>query len=227
MKVLHISDTHGLHSGLLSDWLNEAVEQYRPDVLVHSGDFMRHSMVEYELEAFFEWFKKFDVKHKILVAGNHDRWCEQFESDKFLRNESIPKDVYFLLNEEVVIEGIKFWGSPYTPEFFDWAFQLYDDDGLKLWSTIPDDVDVLITHGPAKGTLDLTKRDNLRAGCPYLAARIDELPALKAHLFGHIHESAGLVHHPSGYIASNGSTLGRYNIVANRPQLVEIEMNED
>ncbi|GAB6069918.1 hypothetical protein JCM30760_10150 [Thiomicrorhabdus hydrogeniphila] len=150
MKLLHISDTHGSHSAL-DETIKMLVESNDIDVIIHSGDFMHHAMKYMDYESFIEWFKSLPIEHKILVPGNHDMWCEQLEFDQELRKAVVPDDVHLLINESIQIKGINFWGSPYTPEFFNWGFQLYGTEGYELWAKIPENTDVLITHGPSMG----------------------------------------------------------------------------
>ncbi len=63
MKILHLSDTHGLHKNLRS--LPEA------DVIVHSGDFTFAGSEE-EAYDFMNWFCNLPYEHKVFIAGNHD-----------------------------------------------------------------------------------------------------------------------------------------------------------
>lgn len=227
MKILHLSDTHGLHEGQCERWVKELIEEYQPNVIVHSGDFMRHAMKFQDIQDFFEWFLSLPVEHKILVAGNHDMWLEQLENNEYLRQATVPDDLHLLINEEVIIDGIKFWGSPYTPWFYDWGFQLHEHEAEALWPTIPDDVDVLITHGPAHEVLDdmyaqdeADKRTSA-LGCPYLTKRLKELKHLKAHLFGHIHGGYGR-DESRGYVALNSAILNENYRPTNKPQILEL-----
>lgn len=91
------------------------------------------------------------------------------------------------------LEGLKFWGSPWTPVFFNWAFNLERGDALaERWARIPEDTDVLITHGPPAGIRDKIDSPTgiIRPGCEALAERVASL-TLKLHIFGHIHEDHG------------------------------------
>ncbi len=66
-----------------------------------------------------------------------------------------------------------------------------DADGnlVRWWANIPDDIDVLITHGPPYGIRDLTDRRE-RAGSMTLRRAVERrAPAI--HCFGHIHEGYG------------------------------------
>jgi hypothetical protein len=105
-------------------------------------------------------------------------------------SEAILTNCTYLKDSELVIDGIKFYGSPWQPEFFDLAFNLPRGAALKAkWDLIPKDADVLITHGPPQGYGDLTRQGD-RAGCFDL---LDTIKALqpRLHVYGHIHEGVG------------------------------------
>lgn len=196
MKIVAISDTHGLH-------LKMPVPP-DGDVLVVAGDILRRKNNLHELEMFNYWLGLLPHTYKIVVAGNHD-WI--FESDpnaaKALTNAIYLQDSGF------EIDGVNFWGSPWTPEFYNWAFMLPRGEALaKKWARIPDETDVLITHGPPYGTLDVNLHGE-RCGCEALADRVSQLPNLKLHLFGHIHYSHGVTGwYGDGPISANCATCG-------------------
>lgn len=176
MRLVVISDTHSLH-----EW----VRVPSGDVLIHAGDITRNGTLE-ELEAFNDWLGSLDFRHIIVIAGNHD-FC--FESDNAAARETLSNAIY-LQDESVSLDGVKFYGSPWQPEFFDWAFNLPRGEALKQkWEQIPGDTDVLITHGPPYGCGDQTFYGE-RVGCCDLAEAIkDKKPVL--NLCGHIHEDYG------------------------------------
>ena len=87
------------------------------------------------------------------------------------------------------IDGCRFWGSPWSLPFFDYAFMAAEADLETTWSRIPDDADVVIVHGPPLGIGDLT-RDGLCVGSASLKARLTQIRPQLA-VFGHIHEAAG------------------------------------
>ncbi|MDF1816105.1 MAG: hypothetical protein P1V20_28145, partial [Verrucomicrobiales bacterium] len=102
----------------------------------------------------------------------------------------------------------KIWGSPWQPEFHDWSFNLPRGSALaEKWALIPEDTDILITHSPPRGILDLCSHGG-REGCDDLLKRVVELrPAL--HLFGHIHEAHGKeFHNETNYINASICNLG-------------------
>ena len=177
MRFVALSDTHNLH---------DYVKVPEGDVLLFGGDMCGRGTVA-EVKAFGEFLGRLPHRHKIVIAGNHD-WPFELEGES---TEEALGDVTYLQDEECVIEGIKIYGSPWQPEFCQWAFNLPRGGPLrKVWSKIPDDTQVLITHGPPHGILDLTFR-GMAVGCEALRERIEELPALRAHVFGHIHEGYG------------------------------------
>jgi Icc-related predicted phosphoesterase len=173
-----ISDTHCLH-----DQLNLPLA----DFLIHAGDFSGRGKLD-EIQNFMSWFSSQPHKHKILIAGNHDFLAED---NPALFRSMIPENVIYLEDEGVEIEEIKFWGSPVTPWFYDWAFNRQRGKEIKAyWDKIPADIDILITHGPAFGFGDKTFRGDL-AGCKDLLDAVERTKP-KYHIFGHIHEGHGI-----------------------------------
>ena len=231
MKILHISDTHTNH-----DKINIPSDI---DIIIHSGDFSNKKDIERnekEVLEFIDWFASLDAKHKVLVAGNHDTSIQA----RLVTPEQIKnRGIIYLENASVKIEGLLVWGSPYTPLYSDWAFMQDEPELSLLWNTIPDDADIVITHGPPRGMLDLTF-DSEMDGTPYyrlcgsesLAERINEVqPVL--HCFGHIHNSqqgtfvfnAGTrLKEGSRTIYSNGScsTDGMWGEITSHGNAIEI-----
>ena len=124
MRILHLSDTHGLHHQIRD--LPEA------DVIVHSGD-ISHNGTESEVLDFLNWFIGLPYPHKIFVTGNHDLclWDAEFIED-------LPANVHFLQDCGCEIGGVKFFGLAYNhPE-----------------ELIPDDTDIVVTHEPPIMILD-------------------------------------------------------------------------
>lgn len=174
--IVAISDTHAHHEGLaLPDG----------DILVHAGDCTRRGALE-DLEAFNDWLGRLPHRHKIIIAGNHD-FCFERTPDESRR---LVTNAIYLQDEAIVIEGIKIWGSPWQPWFFDWAFNLYRGQPIAAkWALIPNDTQLLITHGPPAGILDRTYSD-YNVGCADLLERVLQIKP-RLHVFGHIHEAAG------------------------------------
>lgn len=180
MKFVAISDTHGQHKGLALP---------KGDVVIHAGDISSRGK-EHEVIDFLDWFKDLDFKYKIFIAGNHDFLFEKEMAERI--TEIIPEGVIYLKDSEATIEGIKIWGSPITPWFHDWAFNRKRGEEIaKHWDLIPNDVDIILTHGPAYGLLDKTIYGDC-VGCEDLLKAINRIKP-RFHVCGHIHERYGII----------------------------------
>lgn len=182
-----ISDTHTMH---------HMVELPKGDVLIFAGDCCSSGNAS-EFSLFSEWFKKQPFKHKIFVAGNHDKCLDPKwnpSAETLIEEHTKDGSYHFLNGSGCEIDGIKIWGSPISPMFGCWAFNRTDDERKELWGQIPSDTEVLITHTPSYGILD-SFPDNtmygvmLRVGCKQLKSRIRDLKNLRVHVCGHIHYS--------------------------------------
>lgn len=235
MRIVCISDTHGLHDKMKS-------KLPQGDILIHSGDCTNMGK-ENEIEDFITWFQSLKgYKKKIFIAGNHDFGFEYYNS--FRHNYEAPwlysllkpetlfdndviylHDSEFILNDQEFSRPIKIYGSPWQPRFFDWAFNL-NRNGWELeqkWSEIPDDTDILITHTPPHGIRDFVSswRGNENVGCELLRYRLDNMNVL-LNVFGHIHEAYGpsLVKHT---LYVNASVCdSRYKPI-NKPIVIEMK----
>ena len=183
MKIFAISDTHGRHE--------QVVIPKGTDMLIHAGDFSNAKlpiMNSNEVNLFLIWLEQQPVKYKVIIAGNHDT---SIESRLFTKKDFKDRGIIYLEHESIEIEGIKIFGSPYTPEFHNWAFNRTRNKLGRTWDSIPDDTDVLITHGPPKGILDSAQRDNNNhehAGCSALLKKVLKVQP-KLHIYGHIHHN--------------------------------------
>jgi Icc-related predicted phosphoesterase len=167
------------------------------DLLVIAGDVLPNSTRDPERDAVAqarhlseldELAGSLDFEHVVLVAGNHD-WI--FERKKDARRSL--RNLIYLEDESIIIDGVKVHGSPWQPEFCSWAFNLprNGDELRHYWQLIPDDVDVLVTHGPPYGVLDHPDGVRPSVGCELLRERVDAIRP-RLHLFGHIHGSYGI-----------------------------------
>jgi Icc-related predicted phosphoesterase len=180
MKFVAISDSHTKHHRLL---LPSA------DAIIHAGDISSRGF-EGEIIDFLDWFRKLDYKYKIFIAGNHDFYFEKQDERKI--KQLIPSNVIYLNDSGIQIEGIKIWGSPIQPWFYNWAFNRYRGADIKKhWDLIPTDTDILITHGPVEGILDKTINGDV-VGCKDLLEKVQEIKP-KFHICGHIHEGYGIM----------------------------------
>lgn len=208
MKIWHISDTHGYHR-LLTDIPDV-------DIVIHSGDCSNYRdpyRNEAEVRDFIHWYKELPIKNKIYVAGNHDTSIEA----KLVRKEDFEGyNITYLENEFAYIEELTIFGSPYVPTFGQWSFMKERYKLDRIWQSWDfRKTDIMITHGPPKGVLDLSfNRDrNLeRCGDKSLLNAVKKGNP-KLHLFGHIHnngeiENAGTRKiHGLDTIFSNGSVV--------------------
>lgn len=221
MKITMISDTHNKHKQLSGDLPGG-------ELLLHAGDIssMGH---KHEIESFLTWFDKIDnYDTKVFIAGNHD-WGFQTKPDQCRGLLTGYKTVDYLEDEEMVLyfdgpngdrleENVRIYGSPWQPEFYNWAFNLpRNGPGLQhKWNMIPENTDILITHGPAWGFVDdVEGRRGQHLGCELLAERIKEIKP-KIHLCGHIHTGQG--HYFDGHTHYfNASVLNEQYIYTQSP----------
>ena len=203
-----LSDTHTQH---------ENVKLPKGDILIHAGDLEIRN--EKELKDIISWFESLDFKYVIWCAGNHDFHMEYLYKNNI--KPKIPKNIHYLCNDSIEIEGIKIWGSPFSPIFYDWAFMGNIDELREIWNTIPSDTDIVITHCPVFGINDQVKNGFISVGCPALRDKLKEIKP-KYHICGHIHEAYGVYKDEyTTYI--NASLLDEYYAMVNNPIVIDYE----
>lgn len=202
MKVVLIADTH-----------NHTPDLPEGDVLVHAGDGTMMGTVD-EVEKLDEWFGTLPFRDIIYVPGNHD-----FLFEKVHPPQKLLKNAIVLINRGVMVKGrIKCWGSPYTQVKFNWAFMRHEDKLAEFWALIPEDTDVLITHGPPRGMLDFSISKE-STGSQSLLDRV-RIVKPKIHVFGHIHEEYGSWHQGVDFI--NASLVNEFYQNVNKPIVIEV-----
>ncbi len=225
MKFTIISDTHGMHESMYYDLP-------KSEILIHAGDCTNVGS-QSGIRQFVEWFqnlKGFDTK--IFVAGNHDwgfyrkpAWLYDYINDENLSQS----DCIYLEDSEFTIQlpefskPIKFYGSPWQPPFMNWAFNLPENELAKYWEKIPDDVDVLITHGPAFGILDKVEGKGLSLGSTTLYDRIMKIKP-KIHICGHIHSGRSIIE-KDGIIFINASIATESYEMINKPIVIDFNFS--
>ena len=227
-RIVCISDTHGLHKQMRYN-INDFIDKNQTNILIHSGD-LTNVGSEKNLQDFIYWFqniKGFDTK--IFIAGNHD-WCFETKPDwlsTYINEENLSQsDCVYLEDESFTIEDsefsrpIKFYGSPWQPDFCNWAFNVPRDQLYKHWEKIPLDTDILITHGPPEETLDVNDRGDL-CGCASLRHHVDKIKPL-IHTFGHVHEHYGVLMR-NGTTFVNASTCTRRYVPSNKPIVISLK----
>ena len=205
IKIVAIADTHGKH------W---ALDVPYGDILIHAGDITAKGSLE-DVKDFNTFIDLLPHPVKIVIAGNHD-FC--FERDREASAALLTNAIY-LQDQSVAIEGIHLYGSPWQPWFHDWAFNLHRGPEIrKKWELIPEGTDVLITHGPPYGHGDQTFRGE-RVGCQDLLNVVEKIRP-RFHIFGHIHEGAGVTaDEHTTYI--NASSCDQYFRVVNEAVVFE------
>jgi|SRR5579864_4674771 len=220
IKIVAISDTHLSHNQL---------EIPECDLLIHSGDFSFVGKMVDVLDV-NQWFGKLKasgkVKEIVAIAGNHD-WIGQ-------TNPSWTKEAFtnciYLDEEPCEVFGFKVFGSAWSPEFNNWAFNAKRGKEIaRHWSKIPDDTEILVTHGPPMGILDINTEEIYskplgpeHLGCEELRKRVKKLKELKLHVFGHIHSSNGM-DTVDGVQFVNASVLNESYEVVYPPRVIHLE----
>ena len=196
MKLTIISDTHTKHKKVTDDLPGG-------DLLLHAGD-LSSMGYEHEIREFAAWYNKLsNYHHKVFIAGNHD-WGFQNNVEKVKEIIGLYDTITYLQDDWVNVgdsdpndpnvNTVKIWGSPWQPEFYNWAFNL-PRNGWELevkWNDIPLNTDILVTHGPAWGKVDTVLGQGIPLGCELLSETIKVVKP-KIHVCGHIHTGYGYV----------------------------------
>jgi len=233
MKLVLISDTHNFHKYLTSKGMGNILPE--GDLLIHSGDLTGLGRRD-EVEEVFQWFKEIAPYYThgiVFIAGNHDKSFDpkynyldnQRKKPDWLEEKlaTLPSNVHYLENNGLTIEGLKIWGSPITPWFYGdrWAFNKHRGEEINnVWNTIPNDTDVIITHGPPARIGDFIPSTREYVGCSDLLHRIQVIQP-KLVCFGHIHEGYGL-HEIDETIFVNASICDANYDPTNKPVIIKI-----
>lgn len=169
LTILHLSDTHGRHRELGA--LPEA------DVVVHTGDFTMAG-TEDEAMDFLRWFAGLPHRHKVFVAGNHDDCLWQATID------GLGGGCHYLCHSGVTIRGVRFYGVPmFVADCMEGRYE-------AQLRRIPEGTDVLLTHQPPLGRLDVS--GGRHYGNAALRERVEQVEP-RFHLFGHVHGAGGVL----------------------------------
>ena len=212
------------------------------NVLIHSGDISNRGG-EKDVTDFVHWFQNIEgFDTKIFISGNHDFCFERVNEPHhkgdydWLGNLISPENssqsnVTYLEDNFITIESpefsrpIKFYGSPWQPEFYNWAFNLprMGEELLEKWNNIPSDIDVLITHGPPNGYGDLVnnwRQPYTNVGCELLRNRIEEIKPI-LNVFGHIHEGYGIYTNENTTFVNASICTSDYRPI-NKPIIIDL-----
>lgn len=228
-RIVCISDTHCYHNKITIP---------KCDLLLHTGDISGKGE-KHVIESFDAWLGKLkkdgQIKEAVIVAGNHelsfDPTTAYYNHDT--RNILVKsQNCHYLEHGGVELFGLKIWGTPHQPEFNNWAFnERRGEDLERIWSEVPDDTQILLTHGPAYGIGDFLYRgwgvdpsmldpiadsDKLEwLGDCDLKIRIEQLKHLKLHVAGHIHFGYGIYNETGARISTNEANNSSETIFVN------------
>ena len=202
MRIVCISDTHGQH---------RRVEVPDGDLFIHAGDLTMRGEL-HVVEDFNDWLGELPHPHKVVIAGNHD-FC--FEDTRAPVARAALTNCHYLQDEAIEIGGLKIYGTPWVPRLPLWAFSLEEDADLRdEWAAVPEDVDVLVVHGPPHGYGDKIYNGS-RVGCTELTKRIREIEP-RLVVTGHVHEDYGIYQLGPTKIV-NSSVLSAWYKLKNNP----------
>jgi Icc-related predicted phosphoesterase len=227
MRIVVISDTHNLH---------RRVNLPEGDILIHAGDFTISGGGRYDvpiIRDFNEWLGEQPHRHKIVIPGNHDRYFEDYP----LPARELITNARFVQDEAFEIEGLKMYGSPWTPKFHSDYWKFHKNRGsemLRHWQHIPSGLDVLITHGPPQAVLDFAGGYRINgvlhggehAGDEMLFKEVIHRAKPKIHVFGHIHPGYGEVTY-GGTHFYNAALCGDDYLIHNEPWVIDYEKAEE
>jgi hypothetical protein len=112
----------------------------------------------------------------------------------------------YLEDEAAEVAGVRLWGSPWALPCGDWVFTAPEEELELLYAQVPEDAEIVLTHGPAHGCGDLTAGGS-SAGSRALRRRLDGLPQLGLAVSGHIHEARGFGRTPAGWSWANAAQV--------------------
>lgn len=218
--IVCISDTHTYH---------KRVTVPEGDILVHAGDFCGRGD-PLEVGHFLDWMESLPHETKIVVPGNHDICVAD---DPQVRIQFEYSGIHLLIDESVTVAGLKFYGVPWTPDFFPdtWSFQ-HCQAGCtpeEIWAKVPEDTDILVSHGPPYGCGDqITPIFSQHLGSKPMRDRIEELKgSLRYVVCGHIHGSYGRQctdsTDPNGVEVINASINTEHYMPTNAPIVLKVD----
>jgi len=207
MRIVLISDTHGLHRQL---------DVPGGDLLIHAGDFTLNSKPPSIVSDFNAWLGSLPHRHKVVVPGNHEYLLEDPRQRSAITNATL------LIDSGVEVEGISIWGSPTTPLYGGAFGKSIPEDRQRLWAQVPEGLDILITHGPPFAILDHGGSAERREGCPYLFEAVFRARP-RLHVFGHVHAGYGTLR-TDDTLFVNASLLGDDGSQGRKPLVVEFQI---
>lgn len=218
MRIICLADLHGFLPDIPDG-----------DVAIIAGDICPASDHSFWFQqqwldgSFRNWAKNLPVKHVVFCAGNHDLYFDGKSvkaPDHLCFMPDWPKNVHYLQDSSIVIDGVKIYGSPWSLDYCDWAFM---GDEYKLYDkvrSIPDDVNIWLSHSPANGIMDFNKWGNCHIGACAIRDKALSLPNLKLFVFGHLHQKNPSGNGPDGDLVKNGIRFVNATIVNEAYEMV-------
>ena len=227
VKVTCISDTHLEHKRLTKKLVNHSSS---PSVFIHAGDFTNFGNIE-KIEEVFYWVSDLPYDHLLMICGNHE--VKVSENDAMLKPLAASYGIQLIHNEVVEIEGFKFYGEPRSREFFNWGWSYNPgQEAEEVWAKLPEDIDVLVTHGPPHGCCDFIPTIDLHTlkpvghqGCISLRRAIEEKKP-RYVVCGHIHEGYGtsLINETT---VINAAIMNKNYVPVNDPVTFELRKRDE
>ncbi|XP_072322341.1 metallophosphoesterase MPPED2a isoform X2 [Scyliorhinus torazame] len=202
-RFVCVSDTHSRTDGIQMPY---------GDILLHTGDFTELGLPT-EVKKFNDWLGSLPYEYKIVIAGNHELTFDKdfiaelvkqdyyrfpsvskLKPEDFDNVQSLLTNCIYVQDSEVTVKGFQIYGTPWTPWFNGWGFNLPRGQSLlDKWNLIPEGIDILMTHGPPLGFRDWVPKELQRVGCVELLNTVQRRVRPKLHVFGGIHEGYGIM----------------------------------
>lgn len=235
LKVVCFSDTHTTHDKIVVP---------ECDLLLFGGDYSNWGDQEDGMW-FMDWFNsQTQATEKVFINGNHEVRIDPnkrlgLHPQWFINALERYDNIHYLEHSSIELFGLKIFGSPYTPDFFPeyWGYNVPRGEKIKAkWAEIPDDTNILISHGPMKGYRDFVKGSGLEleskyptgnVGCYDLFERVQKLEKLKLMLVGHIHNNMGVDDVVMGdrtFKYVNGAMVNDRNHLKHQPLVITLEV---
>jgi Icc-related predicted phosphoesterase len=229
VRLMCMSDTHGFHQNIPKEQI------FPSDLLIFAGDFSLWGNPK-EVASAKEFMLSLPVQKRIVVSGNLDlcfdtknlesfgKFLEQFqfpdEEMKVAKEKFLDGGHFiYLEHESAEVDGIKIFGSPYTPTFGDFGFPTTKETAPATWAVVPEGTDIIICHGPPHDACDRTS-SGFKAGCPELRKAVERVkPALT--VFGHIHEAYGQTK-IGDTLCCNVALVNSERIITNPPTYIDL-----
>ena len=220
MRCVILSDTHEKHSEVIVP---------EGDLLIHCGDFTNRGS-DAVITNFLTWFSGHQHKYKCFIMGNHELGTDggpnrprKLEIVKSFTDKY--ENLFYLENSPITIEGINLYGSGYTPFYHNWAWNVMRGEAIaKCWARIPTNTNLLITHGPPRGILDLVDDygEVRHEGCDDLLDKVWRLPELRLHCMGHLHNQSHQVEEINGITFVNAAIVDDRHRIIHQPVIIDI-----